>query len=126
MKKKILVVDDEKDYVELIKNILTAHGYEVNIAYNGEEAMDAVNKEKPDLIILDIKMPKMNGYQVCELLGKDLRYRDIPFLMLTACGDAEEIKAGMKLGAVSYLVKPFKQTILLGLVQGLVDQALLP
>jgi len=122
MAKRILVVDDERDYVELLKNILVEHGYEVSAAYDGKEVMDKLKVEIPDLIILDIKMPGLDGYQVSKLLADDARYKDIPFLMLTACGDFDDIKSGMKSGAASYLVKPFKQEVLLALVQGLMDQ----
>ena len=121
MAKKILVVDDERDYVELLRNILTEHGFEVSSAYDGQEAIDAVGKVKPDLIILDIKMPRMNGYEVCKALGEHQQYRHIPFLMLTACGEFDDIKFGMELGPISYIVKPFKQEVLLALVQGLID-----
>ena len=122
MAQKILVVDDEHDYVALLSEILTSHGYEVRAAYDGQQAIDMVTKEKPDLIILDIKMPKLNGLEVGKFLGGDMRYEDIPFLMLTASNDFDDMKVGLKLGAISYLVKPFKQKVLLSLVDGLINK----
>jgi len=122
MAKKILIVDDERDYVELLSNILAIHGYEISVAYDGQEAMDALNNEIPDLIILDIKMPRLNGYEVCKLLANNARYKNIPFLILTACGEFDNVKLGIATAAVSYIVKPFKQEVLLGLVHGLIEQ----
>lgn len=122
MAKKILVVDDERDYVGLLTEILTAHGYEVRGAYNGRQAIDMVNDYFPDLIILDIKMPELNGLEAAKFFSSDERYRDIPFLMLTASDDFDDIKMGMSLGAVSHLVKPFKQEVMLALVDGLLSK----
>jgi len=122
MAKKILIVDDERDYVALLGEILTTHGYEVSLAYDGQQAIDMVSKDKPDLIILDIKMPRLNGWEVSKFLSNDTRYNNIPFLMLTACNDVDDIKSGMRLGAISYIAKPFKQEVLLALVDGLMNK----
>ena len=123
MKRKILVVDDEHEYVALLSDILTTHGYGVISAYDGQQALEIISKDKPDLIILDVKMPNMNGWEVGKIINSDTRYSHIPFLMLTACGEFDDIKKGMELGAVSYISKPFKRDTLLALVEGLISKA---
>ena len=120
MAKKILVADDEPHIVKLLKARLEAGGYEVITASDGQECLDKVYRENPVVIILDIMLPKKDGYQVCGILRDDQRYQDIPIIMLTACKEAGEIKKGMESGAVIYLQKPFNQDVLLGMVQELV------
>lgn len=106
-KQKILVVDDEPDIVETLKFRLESEGYEVVTAYNGLEALNKARNEKPDLIVLDIMLPKMDGYQVCRLLKFDERYSGIPVLMLTAKTQETDKITGLKTGADEYMMKPF-------------------
>lgn len=87
-KKLILVVDDDPDLVEAVTLKLESQQYRVNKAYDGVEAMDQIRKERPDLILLDVMMPRKNGYQLCEELKKSEEYKDIIILLLTAVGDA--------------------------------------
>lgn len=123
MAKKVMVVDDEPGFVELLTDILKAKEYDVISASDGREAVKRIGKEMPDLVILDVKMPKMNGYEVCKILRDDKLYGDIPIIMLTALNDLEEIKTGMSLGAVSYISKPFEQNTLLTMIHGLIGPA---
>jgi CheY-like chemotaxis protein len=118
-RKKILVVDDEQDQVAIIKKQFEAVGYEVAIAYDGEEAISKVRAAKPDLIILDVMMPGINGYEVCAILGREENYKNIPVIMLTAQRKAEDIKKGMDAGVVSYVQKPFKMAVLVGITKGI-------
>lgn len=120
MAKKILVVDDEPGFVELLAGILAAKGYSVSSASDGRQAITWVNQDMPDLIILDIKMPHMSGYDVCRILRDNKRFRDIPVIMLTAMAELDNVKTGMSLGAVSYISKPFEQNTLLAMIQGLI------
>lgn len=117
---KILLVDDEADLVELIKLHLEKTGYEVIAAQNGLEALEKAREEKPDLVILDVMLPKLNGYEVCTLLKQDPRYQNIPILVITARGEAEGLALAIECGAHSCLVKPIQLDVLLGRVQALV------
>ena len=105
--KKILVVDDEIDLVETIRFSLQAEGYTVLVAYSGEDALNQARKENPDLILLDIMLPKLDGYKVCRLLKFDERYRHIPILMLTAKTQEKDKIVGIETGADEYMTKPF-------------------
>ncbi len=117
--KKILVADDESDIVEIIKNRLEVNHYEVITASDGEEALHKAKTEKPNLIVLDVMMPKMDGYKVCGLLKRDLRYSKIPIIMLTARAQQEDMALGEELGADAYIAKPFNSEVLLGKIKEL-------
>ena len=86
-KKEILLVDDDPDFVEAVKVILTKGGYEVRVAYDGKEGVEAVAEKRPDLIVLDVMMPVMNGHEACAKLKGDEQTRDIPIILLTAVAD---------------------------------------
>ena len=86
-KKKILLVDDDPDFVEAVKVIVESGGYDVRIAYDGEEGLEAVAEEKPDLVVLDVMMPVMNGHEACAKLKSDDATREIPVILLTAVAD---------------------------------------
>ncbi|MDP3791427.1 MAG: response regulator [Candidatus Omnitrophota bacterium] len=120
MSKKILVVDDEVQLVEMLKMRLEATGYGVVCAYDGQEALEKAKKEKPDLIILDLMLPKMDGYKVCGLLKNDSRYAKIPIIMFTARAQEEDIALGKEMGAEAYITKPFDPKLLLGKIQELI------
>jgi len=111
--KKILVVDDEVDLLETIRFPLEIEGYNVLVAYNGEEALNQARKENPDLILLDLMLPKLDGYKVCRLLKFDERYKHIPILMLTAKTQEKDKVLGMETGADEYITKPFEMDYLL-------------
>jgi DNA-binding response OmpR family regulator len=106
-KKKILVVDDEADLVETVRFPLEMEGFNVLVCYNGEDALNQARKENPDLILLDLMLPKLDGYKVCRLLKFDERYKHIPILMLTAKTQEKDKILGMETGADEYITKPF-------------------
>ncbi|MBR1907973.1 response regulator [bacterium] len=108
MMKKILIVDDEKDIVETLKFMLEASGYSCFCAYNGEDGLKMAKEIIPDLIILDVMMPKMNGFKISRLLKFDSKYRDIPILMLTARSQESDKQIGEETGANEYITKPFE------------------
>jgi two-component system alkaline phosphatase synthesis response regulator PhoP len=105
--KKILIVDDEVDLVETLRLPLEMEGYTVLVSSNGEDALNQARKEKPHLIILDIMLPKLDGYKVCRLLKFDERYKHIPILMLTAKTQEKDKILGAETGADEYITKPF-------------------
>jgi DNA-binding response OmpR family regulator len=106
-RKRILVVDDDPDIRLLLKGRLESLGYEVFLAATGEEGLLAARSDPPDLILLDVMMPKMKGREVCAHLKADPATAPIPVIFLSALGMADHIQAGMNLGAADYIVKPF-------------------
>jgi class 3 adenylate cyclase len=113
----IMVVDDRPESVQMISDLLALEGYRVLAAYTGQEALDSINRCPPDLVLLDLNMPVMNGYEVCERLKADPVTADIPVLMLTAWADPDHRVRGLQLGAADYLVKPFDYRELLVRIQ---------
>ena len=105
--KKVLVVDDEPDLVETVRFPLEMEGYRVLVSYNGEDGLNQARRESPDLIILDLMLPKLDGYKVCRLLKFDEKYRHIPILMLTAKAQEKDRLLGKETGADGYMTKPF-------------------
>lgn len=106
-KKKILIVDDEPDIVETLKFLMESEGFESIIAMDGEDALKKAKEENPDIIILDVMLPKINGYKVCRLLKFDSKYKHIPILMVTARSQEEDKVIGEETGADEYITKPF-------------------
>ena len=106
--KKVLIVDDEQDIVESLKFVLDSEGYECYTANNGEDGLKSAKEIIPDLMILDIMMPKMNGYKISRLLKFDNKYKDIPIIMLTARSQDEDKLIGKETGANEYITKPFE------------------
>ncbi len=119
MKKKILIADDNPDNVELLRKRLNTQGYETAAAFDGEEALQAIGKESPDLLILDVMMPKMDGYEVLRRLKQDEEYRNIPVILLTAKKDIPDKLKGLDIGADDYITKPFNPQELLARVKSL-------
>src|SRR5690606_1942139 len=105
--KKILVVDDEKDLVELVSYNLKRSGYDVVTASDGNEAVEAAQRELPDLVLLDLMLPGIDGTEVARRLKADSRTARTPIIMLTAKGEETDIVVGLTLGADDYVVKPF-------------------
>ncbi len=105
--KKILIVDDEENIVISMEFLVRQAGYELQIARNGEEALEKVASFEPDLILLDVMMPKINGFEVCRRVRANLVWQDMKIIMLTAKGREVEVKKGLALGANSYVIKPF-------------------
>lgn len=115
--KKILVVDDEEHVVAAIVTNLQLEGYEVIPAYNGAEALELVTEEQPDLIVLDVMMPEMNGWEVLERLKNDPATEQLPVIMLTALSQDRDIEKGWELEANAYLTKPFDPAKLIRIVR---------
>ena len=120
MKKKILIVEDEHHVSNLIK-ITIEDNFEIKQAYDGEQALKMIPEFKPDLIILDIMMPKMNGYEVCNKLKSDSETSDITILMLTAKSQSQDVQDGLSLGADFYFTKPFDPIDLLENIKNILD-----
>lgn len=114
---KILVVDDETYIVELVKFNLEKEGFEVVVAYDGLSALQQVESENPDLIILDIMLPNIDGLEVCHKLKQDKNYKFIPIIMLTAKGEEYDTILGLETGADDYITKPFSPRELLARVK---------
>ena len=106
--KKILIVDDEADIIEILQFVLEAQGYECITALDGEEGLKLAREANPDLIILDVMMPKMNGYKICRLLKFDEKYKNIPIFMITARAQDKDKEIGEETGANEYITKPFQ------------------
>ena len=115
-----MVVDDENRLVSLVESYLTQEGYRVLSANNGEEALPIANREKPDLIILDIMMPKMDGYA---FMREHRKGHDTPIILLTARVDDEERVIGLELGADDYITKPFRPRELVARVRAVLRRA---
>lgn len=116
-KEKILVVDDEQDLVKLIRYHLEKDGYKVLCAYNGEDALFLARKERPELVILDLMLPGIDGLEVCKKLKADQELADTAIVMLTAKGEEADITTGLKLGADDYMTKPFSPKELVARIQ---------
>ena len=122
--KKILLVDDDADFTEATKLLLESRCYEVTVANDGKEGLKKVQTEKPNLIILDVMMPEMDGYEVCAKLKSDPKYRHIPILLLTAVGEAIPTTSytkemGMKTEADDYIPKPVEPVVLVERVENI-------
>jgi DNA-binding response OmpR family regulator len=104
---KILIAEDEPDIRDLVAFTLRFAGYEVVAASNGEEAVDLAPRENPDLILMDVRMPRMTGYDACRMMKANPDLKDIPVVFLSAKGQESEIQTGLDAGAEEYLLKPF-------------------
>jgi DNA-binding response OmpR family regulator len=107
MSKRILIVDDEPNIVISLEYLVKREGYEAAIAPDGEASLAALAEQAPDLVVLDVMLPKMNGFELCERIRADPRWRDTKILMLTARGRETEVARGLRLGADAYVTKPF-------------------
>jgi DNA-binding response OmpR family regulator len=114
---KILIAEDERDIRDLITYTLHFAGYEVVSAGDGEEAVQLALKEMPDLVLLDVRMPRMTGYEACKAIKADEKTKGIPVVFLSAKGQEAEIQAGIQAGAVEYMIKPFSPDQLTARVQ---------
>jgi DNA-binding response OmpR family regulator len=122
MPKEILIVDDEPDVVVPIQFLMEQKGYRVMIAERGEYALDLIYQYKPDLVILDIMLPGIDGYEVCEIIRLDPNFRDVKIIFLTARDREVDIAKGLSLGADAYITKPFLNTELVTKVGELLEK----
>ncbi len=107
-RKKVLIVDDEKDLCDILSLHFDMREWETIQAHNGKDALEVLKKNKPDLIILDVLMPKMDGFELLKAIKSSDSYASIPVIMLTAKGEPENLDKGISLGAEFYLPKPFQ------------------
>lgn len=115
--KKILVVDDEQMTTELAKTFLEKHGFEVVVASDGEEALELANDHLPDLILLDVMLPTIDGFEVCKRLKENTNFKNTPILMFTAKGLSSDVERGEAAGADEYIVKPFSGKALVATIR---------
>ncbi len=123
MRPSVLVVDDEPNIVVSLEFLMKQAGYDVRVARNGDEALKAVAERPPDLILLDVMMPKRNGFDVCQTLRADPRWKDVRIIMLTAKGRDVEREKGLALGADDYITKPFSTREVMERVRRYLDPA---
>jgi DNA-binding response OmpR family regulator len=121
--KKILVVDDEKDLLDLVRRSLARGGFEVITALDGKEGLAKVYSEAPDLMILDINMPVMDGWEVCRKIRGDPLYKHLPIIMLTVKRTKKDQLKGLDLGSDEYIAKPFYPKELLARVKTVLQRA---
>jgi DNA-binding response OmpR family regulator len=119
---KILIAEDERDIRDLITFTLGFAGYEVVAASNGEEALNLARQNVPDLILMDVRMPRMTGYEACAAMKADVRLKDVPVIFLSAKGQDSEIQTGLQMGATEYLLKPFAPDQLTARIQAVLAQ----
>ncbi len=112
-KHHILIVDDTSKNIQVLANVLKQKNYQISAAKNGHQALELVQERTPDLILLDIMMPEMDGFETCQRLKEDIKTRDIPIIFLTAKNEGDDIIKGFELGAVDYITKPFNSAELL-------------
>ena len=107
MGRKILIADDEPNIVAALEFLLQRHGFEVSVARDGDEALRMLDTDMPDLVLLDVMMPKRSGYEVCQRMRESERWRHIKIVMLSAKGSEVEVNKGLSIGADLYITKPF-------------------
>lgn len=122
-KHRILVVDDEEDLLELIRYNLAKEGYRVTCVGTGEDALREARGNPPDLIVLDLLLPNVDGLEVCKLLKNDPRTKHVPIVMLTAKGDEADMVTGLELGADDYISKPFSPRVLTARIRAVLRRA---
>lgn len=118
-KEKILIVEDEEDILELVEYNLSRVGYQIKGVTTGEIALTYLERENPDLIVLDLMLPGIDGLDICRKLKADDKMRDIPIIMLTARGEEADIVTGLELGADDYVTKPFSPRVLVARVKAI-------
>jgi len=118
-KPRILLVDDEPSIVKMVGRRLEVEGFTVSVAGDGQEGLAKAQAEQPDLLILDLMLPKLNGYEICTMLKQDIRYQKIPIILFTAKTQDKDEKLGMECGANAYVRKPFRAPELLETIRKL-------
>ncbi len=121
MASRILIADDEQNILISLEFLMKREGFEVSIAQDGQEAIDRIRQSPPDLVLLDVMMPKRNGFEVCQEIKADATLQDVKVLMLTAKGRDTEVAKGLALGADAYMTKPFSTKELVEKVRSLLS-----
>ena len=124
MSKKILIVDDEPNIVISLEFLMKREGFQVSVAGDGEAALEQVAAQKPDIVLLDVMMPKKNGYEVCQLIRANPEWQDMKIIMITAKGRDTEMAKGLAMGADAYMTKPFSTKDLVANVKRMLGLAL--
>ena len=122
MNKKILIADDEQNIVISLEFLMKREGFEVLVANDGEEAIRRIRADQPDLVLLDVMMPKKSGFEVCQEIRSDPEMAGVRILMLTAKGRDTEVAKGLALGADAYMTKPFSTRELVDKVRSMLEQ----
>lgn len=122
MSRRVVIADDEPNLVLPLEYMLKREGYEVTVARDGQAALEAIGRVRPDLVLLDVMMPLKSGFDVCQVLRADEAQRDLRILLLTARGRDDDIAKGLALGADAYMVKPFSPKDLLLKVRELLER----
>jgi len=120
---KILIVDDDVSATELIKKLLSLEGFETTAVNDSTKAIEVTGSIKPDLILLDLMMPDINGFELCEILQKDPNFSQIPIIILTALDDSKSRAAALNAGAKDYITKPFRSKELAQRINALINKA---
>ncbi|MBL0926027.1 MAG: response regulator transcription factor [Phycisphaerales bacterium] len=113
----VLIVEDEADIAKLMQFHLEREGYSARIAHSGSAALSALEQQRPDLVILDIMLPDLDGLEVCRRLKRDVASRDVPIIMVSARGEESDVVVGLELGAEDYITKPFSPRVLIARVK---------
>lgn len=122
MQKKILIVEDEESLLKLESILLTTKGYLVQGVTSGLAALEALAEELPDLVLLDVMLPKMDGFEVCAHIKQNRDTRHIPVILLTAKKTPEDVARGQEVGADHYITKPFKSAMLMDIIESLINK----
>ena len=118
-KNRILLVEDEESLLKLESILLSSKGYSVTGVMDGRSALEEINARKPDLVVLDIMLPELDGFEVCKRIKENPETADIPVVMLTAKKNSQDYARGMQVGADAYVTKPFKSAQVIELIEGL-------
>jgi len=121
-KNRILIVEDEESLLKLESILLSSKGYQVTGVMDGKSALDEINARKPDLVVLDIMLPELDGFEVCKRIKEDPETAGIPVVMLTAKKNSQDYARGMQVGADAYVTKPFKSAQVIELIEGLLSR----
>lgn len=121
MASTILIVDDEPSIIVPLQFLMEQNGYDVLVAFSGEEAMEIVESRRPNLILLDIMLPVIDGFEVCQRIRENPSWDGIKIILLTALGSEANVEKGLALGADAYIVKPFSNTEVVDRVKGLLE-----
>jgi two-component system phosphate regulon response regulator PhoB len=116
-KEKIFVVDDEEDILDLVEYYLAKEGFQISRFVSGEDVLQALRQQIPDLILLDLMLPGVDGLDVCRIIKRDTSLSDVPIIMITAKGEEADIVSGLELGADDYIVKPFSGRVLIARIK---------
>lgn len=122
MPKQILIVDDEPSIIVPVQFLMEQNGYDVMVAFSGEEAMEIIAEKKVDLILLDIMLPVIDGFEVCQRVRENLRWNEIKIILLTALGSDANVEKGLALGADAYITKPFSNIEIVDKVKKLLEK----